>query len=218
MPKLKELRLKICGLRDNIDEVVTLDPDYAGFIFYGPSPRYVGEGLVADQLRNLPASVKKVGVFVNQALGEVLSTVKEFDLQYVQLHGDESVGYCKRLKAEEVRIIKVFAGNAKLNQVLLDQYAPFIDFYLFDTRMEKFGGTGKVFNWTNLEGLDLQKPVILSGGIDLDNIDNIESLKGINIHAIDVNSNFEISPGLKNIALLENLKDKMRLVLNKENK
>ncbi|ELR70868.1 Phosphoribosylanthranilate isomerase [Fulvivirga imtechensis AK7] len=215
MPKLNNIRLKICGLRDNISEVVDLQPDYAGFIFYDRSPRCMATRVAAEQVKAIPDTVAKVGVFVNQSLGEVCSTVKEFDLQYVQLHGVENVNYCKRLHAEEVKIIKVFSGNEDLNEQLLDQYAPFIDFYLFDTRTDKPGGTGEKFNWEKLRHFDLQKPVFLSGGIDLDNIGEIESLD-FGLHAIDVNSRFEVEPGLKNIDLLKKLKNKMKSVLQKE--
>lgn len=209
MPELKSLKLKICGLRDNINAVAGLHPDYAGFIFYKRSARYVGNSLMADQLEKIPASVKKVGVFVNQAPDEVLNTVKTFQLDYAQLHGDESAEDCHQLHKAGVKIIKVFAGNRALENAVLKMYEPFVDFYLFDTRLQEYGGSGIAFDWNNLRQLDVQKPIFLSGGLDVANVRQIEQLEGVNIHAIDINSKFEISPGLKDIALIEKLKVEM---------
>lgn len=215
MSKLKNIHLKVCGLRDNIPEVIALEPDYAGFIFYERSPRCMATEITTEQLKAIPDNVAKVGVFVNQALGEIYSTVKEFNLQYAQLHGVESVNFCKRLKAEGIGIIKVFSGNEELDERQLSQYAPFIDFYLFDTRTDKHGGTGQTFDWNKLASLDLQKPIFLSGGVGLENIEEIESIER-GLYAIDVNSRFEIRPGLKDIDLLKKLKDKMNPVLQQE--
>lgn len=205
MPALKDLKLKICGLRDNALEVTHLGPDYAGFIFYNQSPRYVGTIVDADLLSSLPANIQKVGVFVNQPSEEVRRVTSDFNLQYAQLHGDESVEYCRKLRESGIRIIKAFAGNGKLDQEELKQYGEVIDYFLFDTRLKEYGGSGVRFDWSRLEKIELQKPVFLSGGLDLDNIHLLEDNDHLQIHALDVNSKFEVSPGNKDIEKLKKL-------------
>lgn len=208
MSKLDNIKLKVCGMRDNIDEVVSVQPDLLGFIFYDKSPRFVDD-LPVEKLKDLPVSIEKVGVFVNADLDYVIQMVQKYDLQYAQLHGDESVSYCDELYKKGISIIKVFGGNKDLSIDRLAAYAPVIDFYLFDTRTDKYGGTGHKFDWKRLKDLKLQKPIFLSGGIDLNNIDDMKEISELDIYAIDVNSKFEVSPGLKDVDLLKQLREKM---------
>lgn len=205
MSKLANIKLKVCGLRDNINEVAALEPDFMGFICYVKSPRYIGESFS----KNIKTKAIKVGVFVNQPVDQVLDLVKKYGFDMVQLHGDENVDYCVELKAYDIKIIKVFAGNKLPAQHKIDAFLPFVDYFLFDTRLEKHGGTGVTFDWNNLKSLSLKKPVFLSGGLSLDNITSIKALDGIEIFAIDVNSKFEDAPGLKNIEKLRSLKKMM---------
>ncbi len=207
MPELADIRLKVCGLRDNISEVVALRPDFVGFIFYPGSPRYVGD-LETNKIKDIPESIKTVGVFVNQPIDQVKKIAHRYNLDLIQLHGEEPVDYCVELKAEDLNLIKVFSGNKLPEHKVLEEYSSFIDYYLFDTRGEKHGGTGKIFNWGKLADLRLKKPVFLSGGIDLENIKKLRELETA-IYAVDVNSRFEISPGLKDIQSLERLKSIM---------
>ncbi|MBL3658684.1 phosphoribosylanthranilate isomerase [Fulvivirga sediminis] len=208
MPKLKDIKLKVCGLRDNIDEVIALKPDYVGFIFYDKSPRFVGD-LDPRVLHDIPNTIKKIGVFVNEDIEEVLHKVKTYRLDLVQLHGYETVEYCAKLKEEGVQVIKVFSGNNDLDWMEFKVYEEVVDFFLFDTRTDKYGGSGKSFDWSRLEKVHLSKPVFISGGVNLDNIEKVSDIQEVHIHAVDVNSKFEISPGLKNINLLKQLKEKM---------
>lgn len=196
------IKLKVCGLRNNITEVDALNPDYVGFIFFPKSPRYVGTLFVKPN--NLRGHA--VGVFVNQPVDEVLELSAKYKLDYIQLHGDESVDYCVEIKALSRKIIKVFAGNKPLDQNILDDYAPFIDYYLFDTKLEQHGGTGVSFNWDVLHNLKLKKPYFISGGVGLDNIDDLLK-SGLQPYALDVNSKFEVEPGLKDIERLKELKE-----------
>jgi phosphoribosylanthranilate isomerase len=205
MSKLANIKLKVCGLRDNIDEVAALEPDFMGFICYDKSPRYIGK----DFSNNLKNEAFKIGVFVNQPIDEVLDLAKKHRFDMVQLHGNENVDYCVELKAYDLKIIKVFAGNKLPAQHEIDAFLPFVDYFLFDTKLETHGGTGKTFDWNNLKTLTIKKPIFLSGGLSLENIASIEELNRLEIFAIDVNSKFEISPGRKDIEKLKSLKKLM---------
>ncbi len=205
------VRLKICGMKypDNILEVGSLLPDYMGFIFWEQSARYFD-----GKMPILPKSIKKTGVFVNASQEEIGSKVTQYDLQAVQLHGHESVAFCKELKehfGNAIEIIKVFSIDSAFD---FDQLKPFetvCDYFLFDTKGKLPGGNGTTFDWKVLENYSSKKPFFLSGGIGVDEIDLVnEILKtDLPIYAIDVNSKFEIEPGLKNIKLLASFKQKI---------
>ncbi len=198
------LKVKVCGLRDNITEVVELEPDYIGFIFYPKSKRYIKK-IPEDVIRTISHTIQKVGVFVDQEIKEVVDKGNRFQLDYVQLHGHESIEYCLNLKRNlNVGLIKVFSGNDLPDLKTLTSYGEVIDYYLFDTRNENFGGTGQKFDWEAIKGLKLKKPIFLSGGINIDDIEVIED-SGIDLFAVDVNSKFEIKPGLKDISLIKRL-------------
>lgn len=201
------MRLKVCGMRDskNIEQLLALKPDYMGFIFYGKSPRDV-EGVLDEALLNsFPDSTKKVGVFVNASDQEVKKKVAQFGLDYVQLHGDESVEYVADLFAVGIKVMKVFSIGGSFDFAQLGQYNPYVDFFLFDTKGKARGGNGEAFNWEILKQYDQKTPFFLSGGIDLNNAKALKTLKGMNIHAIDVNSKFELEAGLKDVERIKKL-------------
>lgn len=204
MSKLATIKLKVCGLRDNVDEVVALAPDFMGFICYGKSPRFIGNGFLGPK-----TAIKKIGVFVNQPIDEVFELVKKHQFDVVQLHGNENVDYCVELKAVGIVIIKVFAGNQLPTQQQLDAFVPFVDYFLFDTKLETHGGTGVTFDWGKLKELSIKRPLFLSGGLSLENIKTIEDIDGLDIYAIDVNSRFETAPTNKDIEKLIALKKMM---------
>ncbi|MBL6449474.1 phosphoribosylanthranilate isomerase [Fulvivirga sp. 29W222] len=210
MPKLSNIKLKVCGLRDNIPEVAELKPDFVGFIFYNRSPRYVGDVLMKDHFSGFSESTMKVGVFVNHPVEKVLEIARMYELDFAQLHGDEPFEECLHLKINGVGVIKVFSGNDTIDRDLLMGYGEVVDYYLFDTRLQKYGGNGVAFDWTHLKGLDLPKPIILSGGLTLENICQLEEIDDLDIYAIDINSQFEVSPGLKNTELIKQLKQQMQ--------
>ena len=196
------MRLKVCGMRhsENIRQLLQLKPDYMGFIFYEKSPRHVGDLLDADLLKSFPASTEKVGVFVNAPIDYLKAQVRKYGLDLVQLHGDESVDYVAELFAVGIRVMKVFSLGESFDFSVLGQYNPFVEFFLFDTKGKARGGTGKTFDWSILKDYDLEVPFFLSGGIDNENIEKLDELSGLPIHALDVNSRFELEPGLKDIS------------------
>jgi phosphoribosylanthranilate isomerase len=212
----KGLMLKVCGMKykDNIEAVAHLQPDYLGFIFYEKSSRYV-EDLHIPEVSN---DIKKVGVFVDAAIEEVLSKINTHNLQAVQLHGDENPDYCRQLKEKcrternrsVLEIIKVFSIKDEFNFEILQPYEDVCDYYLFDTKGKLPGGNGFTFNWDVLKNYASTKPYFLSGGIGINEIEKIKAFKKSSAstycYALDVNSKFEFEPGLKNCEKLEKFK------------
>ena len=201
------VRIKICGMKypDNILEVGSLLPDYMGFIFWEKSARYF-DGVIPE----LPKSIKKVGVFVDASSEEILEKIEKYDLQAVQLHGHESVEFCKTLKKNTpkgIDVIKVFPILDTFDFGILNPYEKVCDFFLFDTKGKLPGGNGTTFDWKVLEQYPSTKPFFLSGGIGIEEMAAVNEILKTNLplYAIDVNSKFEIEPGLKNINLLKKL-------------
>jgi phosphoribosylanthranilate isomerase len=195
------MKIKICGMKysENILEVSQLLPDYLGFIFWKKSSRYFD-----GEIPEIPKSIKKVGVFVNATSEEIILKIKEYDLNVIQLHGNENPEFCKKLKQKNIEIIKVFSVNDDFNFSILEPFENACDYFLFDTKGKLPGGNGITFNWQILQHYKLTKPFFLSGGIGLEEIENIKKLN-LPIYAIDVNSKFEIEAGLKNIEQLKQL-------------
>jgi len=200
---LQKLKLKVCGMRDaeNISRLSQLKPDYIGFIFYPQSKRYA-DNLDSDALQALPSSIKKTGVFVNAGLKEITERIEKFKLDAVQLHGQESPEFCMQLKPYNVELIKAFGINNEFDFSSLESFESIIDYYLFDTKTELHGGSGKTFDWTVLDRYTLNKPYFLSGGLSAENIKEIKSINDSRLFALDLNSRFELQPGLKDIEKL----------------
>jgi phosphoribosylanthranilate isomerase len=204
------LKWKVCGMREqgNIQQVLELAPDFMGFIFFKKSPRYVGDHWQGPG-SDFPVNTKKVGVFVNESLAQVKSIADRFQLDYIQLHGDETPEYCSVLSRQNRPIIKAVSINTQDDLLLIEEYNSSVKYILFDTPREKYGGTGKVFDWSYLEEYDNKVPIFLSGGISVDNIQKIKHLSTLNLAVIDVNSRFEIAPGLKDVSMLTQLKKQL---------
>ena len=201
-------KIKICGMKysENILEVSQLLPDYLGFIFYEKSSRFFD-----GEIPEISKSIKKVGVFVNATLEEIKSKIKKYDLDLIQLHGNETPEFCRNLKKESIEIIKVFSVDDDFDFQILEAYENVCDYFLFDTKGKLHGGNGFTFNWQILEKYKSKKPLFLSGGIGIEEIAKIKTLN-LPIFAIDVNSKFETEPGLKNIQLF---KDALLCISNK---
>ncbi|HEY8401441.1 MAG TPA: phosphoribosylanthranilate isomerase [Cytophagaceae bacterium] len=195
------MKLKVCGMRnaENIRELVKLQPDYIGFIFYEKSKRYAGAELEPQLVLNLPSSIQKVGVFVNASIEYIKEQIEKYQLHVVQLHGDEIPEACAIAKATGITVIKAFSVDSAFDFSSTMPYESVCDYFLFDTKGEGYGGTGKSFDWSILTKYNNKVPFLLSGGIDLEHAERIKDLKGFNLHAVDINSRFEIEPGLKDI-------------------
>ncbi len=201
--------VKVCGMTDlaQVDELVKLGVQYAGFIFYEPSPRTVIGKIAAADLAGYQQSVQKVGVFVNEEARKVLEIVKDYGLNLVQLHGEESPGYCRELSGG-VKVIKAFRLQGDENiSAMLGPYMDCVDMFLFDTKTSLYGGSGKKFDWKVLANISADKPFFLSGGIGPG--DETMILNFLNQHPdfqkvqLDLNSRFETAPGVKDMSKLK---------------
>lgn len=179
----------------NIRDVSSLGPDYMGFIFYPKSPRYVGEDFKPETM----AAVKRVGVFVNETIEVMLKKAHDLRLDYLQLHGQETVEQCQELKSNDVKIIKVFSVDDQFDFATTTPYKTIADFFLFDTKGKHYGGNAVSFNWEILTQYDQEVPFFLSGGIGPLNIGEVKRLAGMNLYAVDINSGVETSPAFKDI-------------------
>jgi len=221
------MKVKVCGMKymDNMKAVGALEPDYMGFIFWEPSKRFFN-----DSLPPLPSSTERVGVFVDATVDEILEKVVQMPLDIVQLHGEETVQFCAKLREElqllqktqqrtkgAFKIIKAFSVGTTFSFEVLTPYEPYCDYFLFDTKGPLPGGNGYAFDWQLLSSYSSDVPFFLSGGIGLANIPELTkflaSPLSIKCQAIDVNSQFEDGPGLKNIKDLQTFINK----LHKEN-
>lgn len=199
------MKLKICGMKypENILEASELLPDFMGFIFWEKSARYFD-----GDIPKLPESIQTVGIFINETIENVIEKIQKHDLKIVQLHGNESLEYCSKLKSQGIKIIKVFSIENDFDFENLNPFEAVADYFLFDAKGKFPGGNGTKFNWQTLKNYNSEKPFFLSGGIGIDEIENIRNLN-LPIFAIDINSKFETEPGLKNIGLIKQFKAKL---------
>ncbi|MEZ4935284.1 MAG: phosphoribosylanthranilate isomerase [Saprospiraceae bacterium] len=244
--------LKICGLRqtENINSLLSVQPDYLGFIFYEKSKRYA-EGVLDVETFQVLKTWKvlnpnskipiKTGVFVNEDLNKIKNIVKKYGLNAVQLHGDESVAFCRELwesvhppapleggndptkicqpyrmatvpspleggrgVSHHLQIMKVFSVNDDFDFSITKKYEPVCDLFLFDTKGKERGGNGVAFNWNILKKYNGEKPFFLSGGIGPDDAAEIKKINHPKLFGVDINSCFEIEPGLKNVDAVRN--------------
>jgi phosphoribosylanthranilate isomerase len=197
------MKIKVCGLRDaeNITAIAVLKPDYMGFICYNRSPRFVSD-MDVEILNNMPGGVEKTGVFVNEGKERITQVIGQYSFDAIQLHGNESPEFCENFKSK-VTVIKAFGVDDSFDFAQLDAYKNSVDFFMFDTKTEKHGGSGQAFNWRILDRYTLNVPFFLSGGLSLENLPTIKQITHPAFYAVDLNSRFEIEPGLKDINRLK---------------
>lgn len=207
---IKKIRIKICGLKDpgNIEEVAALSPQFMGFILYEGSLRYISLKDSERELKKIPGNIQKVGVLVNEPYESAVKIAESGVFDILQLHGNESVDYCRKMSAN-IKIIKAFPISNSFPVNMAD-YQPWCSFFLFDSSGDKPGGTGKKFNHNILSSYSSNVEYFLSGGISPDDHAYIKSLGYDKMTAVDLNSKFEIKPGVKNIDLLKKFIEKIR--------
>lgn len=202
------MKLKVCGMREseNLQNLIALEPDFIGFIFYNKSIRFVNDFPQVE----IPLYIKKVGVFVNESAEIILDTVKKYNLDFVQLHGNETQEFCSKLtKNQEVNsnflesfqlgVIKAFSVDENFDFSITQEFEKSCDYFIFDTKGANYGGNGIKFNWEILKKYEGNTPFLLSGGISKKDSVEINKMKHKSFAGIDINSGFELKPGLKNI-------------------
>ncbi|MEO9871373.1 phosphoribosylanthranilate isomerase [Ekhidna sp.] len=203
---MSELKLKVCGMRDpeNIQGLIELRPNFMGFIFYPKSPRFVDE-IDENVLMRIPLSIHKVGVFVNESVEKIVELSEKYGLEYAQLHGDEDLTFANALREKNIKIIKVFRVMDSI-PFYAKNYEGIANYFLFDTASINYGGSGRHFDWNILKSYNLNVPFLLSGGIQLEDIEKIKAMNIEKLAGIDVNSRFETEPAMKDLEKLRELK------------
>jgi phosphoribosylanthranilate isomerase len=209
---MSSLKIKVCGMKipENMEAVSGLNPDFMGFIFYPPSKRFIGLEFEVNHLKAIDKNIIKTGVFVNATIDEVVEFGKLYGMQAIQLHGNESPEFCQKVKAQGFFTIKAFGVNDTFDFAKLNPYQAHVDLFLFDTKTDQHGGSGKTFNWQVLAKYKLNTPFMLSGGISLDNLDEVLKLNHPQFYGVDINSKFELEPGLKDIEKLKTAFEKLK--------
>ena len=207
------MKIKVCGMKysGNIEELSFLLPDYMGFIFYEKSKRFV-ENLNPEVLLSIPETVKKTGVFVNETREEIEKMIRLYQLQAIQLHGEESPEFCRYFKETGLEVIKAISIVTKDDLQKMNNYSfsGCCDYFLFDTKTALYGGSGKRYDWEILHNYAENIPFFLSGGIGPDDLPRLASFHHPLLYGIDLNSKFENEDTSKNIPQLENFMTQLR--------
>ncbi len=195
--------VKVCGMREpeNIEQVAQLGIDMMGFIFYPKSPRYVSQ---AVDRSDSDRKVCRVGVFVNDSIPDMVDRIHSFSLNAVQLHGGESREVCEQLREAngEIKIIKAISVSDAGDIQKYKEYVGAVDYFLFDTKCKTVGGSGQQFDWQVLDEYDGDVPFLLSGGIGPEDVSRVRFFHHPKCVGIDLNSRFEIEPGVKDVEKL----------------
>ncbi|MBN1822150.1 MAG: phosphoribosylanthranilate isomerase [Prolixibacteraceae bacterium] len=195
---------------ENRKAVSELGIDLMGFILYPKSKRFVGDLTETEKTRLFQTTIPKVGVFVNEDHELIVISGKQYELDYIQLHGTETVEFCCKIKQEGFKVIKAFGVDESFDFQITDLYSEVTDFLLFDTKTLSHGGSGKKFNWEKLAEYNGEIPFLLSGGIKPDDAETIRLISHPKLAGVDLNSGFEDQPGLKNISLLQSFIEKLK--------
>jgi len=208
-------KLKVCGncSKDNIKEIVFLSPDYLGFILYKDSPRGVLVEDCADLLSCVPPSIKTVAVIVDLSLESLKKLCEEVSFSAIQLHGEQPLQFVSECRDFfQGEIIKVFSVDSDFSFDACGDYEGLVDYFLFDTKSEVPGGSGNTFDWKKLSEYQGSTPYFLAGGIDQTHAQEIKELYSYlpTLFGVDINSKFEISPGIKSIEQVKRFGGELR--------
>ena len=211
-PSTNNYQLKVCGLTkiNQIQELISLNTDFLGFIFYEKSPRFVLNHLSLEEISEINHQ-GKVGVFVNESIEKIVKITEKTNLNFIQLHGDEDENFISKLRKnldEKIKIIKVFRVGETFN-FQFSVFNSLVDYFLFDTDSKAFGGTGQTFDWQILNEIEIPIPYFLSGGISLENIHQLSTINQQPL-ALDINSKFETEPGIKDLETIKTFKSLLK--------
>lgn len=195
--------VKVCGMRDeqNIKDICQLNIQWIGLNFYKPSSRFIAR-FEKDSIAHIPKHIKRIGIFVNETLQTICQIVEQYKLDFVQLHGDESLSFCESI-SPICKVIKVFRIDENFDMSSTKEYEGAVDFFLFDTNTKHFGGSGKKFNWDVLAHYTGYVPFLLSGGIGPQDASELIKLEHPKFIGIDINSKFELAPAIKSKVSIE---------------
>jgi len=218
--------IKVCGMRDgdNIREVASLGVNWIGMIFHPDSPRYVSmipshAGIMPDMAGDMPdqTDFKRVGVFVDDMMQNVVTRAVNYRLDVIQLHGTEGVIYIDNLRRTldpdirpGIKIMKAISIGEADDVKQCEPYFGHVDFFLFDTKCNTHGGSGVKFDWHVLDAYEGQVPFLLSGGIGPDDADSLRAFRHPMCIGIDLNSRFESEPAVKDVSLLKGFLSQLR--------
>jgi phosphoribosylanthranilate isomerase len=214
------MKIKVCGLTklNQVEELISLNIDFFGFIFYEKSPRFVLNKLSLKDIKSIKSN-SKVGVFVNEEIEKIVELSKKADLNFIQLHGNENEDFIFELreklnnKIEIIKVIRIGTQKKEELQKTINQQPSTVNYLLFDTDSSAFGGTGKTFDWNILNEIEISKPYFLSGGISLENIEDIKDLIQ-KPFTLDINSKFEIESGNKDLEKIKKFKNNLEFNKN----
>lgn len=206
------MKIKICGMKypENINVIALLKPDYLGFIFYSASKRFVGDDFKLLDSGELTDEIEKVGVFVNESNAIIEKIVLQYNINCIQLHGDESPQQCQELKEKGFSVVKAFSIAVGFDFTVLKDYELVTDYFLFDTQTPDYGGSGNSFSWQLLNQYNLSQPFFLSGGLGMHNVEKMLEFSHPLLYGYDFNSRLEIQPGLKDKESVKKIIDKIR--------
>lgn len=225
------MKIKVCGMTsiEQMQQLGEMEVEFAGLIFYPKSPRYVfRHGLTGAGIKKAKLKPYKVGVFVNASKEEIIKQVNDFGLDMVQLHGHETPYECSKISGF-VHVIKAFrfGDNDHVSWMIKDFYNS-ADMFLFDTGITssksgeeiQYGGTGRKFDWSRLKDLDIGKPFFLSGGIEPTDAQLVKEFMkepvARNLFVVDINSRFELSPGVKDMKKVKQFIDELKSPLSSD--
>jgi phosphoribosylanthranilate isomerase len=209
------MKIKVCGmtLPEQVNALEEMGVDLAGFIFYPASPRYMGVKIAPEKMKKIGGRIGKVGVFVNETYENILHTVDNYRLDMVQVHGDESERFCEKL-SNYVTVIKAFRlGEKDPVDWMVKPYNDCCDMFMFDTLGAGYGGTGKKFDWKVLKGKKIDKLFFISGGVEPGDVADLKDFEkdpvAGKLFAVDINTKFEVSAGIKDIKKLKTFVNEM---------
>ena len=229
----------VCGMREpeNIRDVAALGVDWIGFIFYPKSPRYVSQirsraGIIPDysvfmkheelsskelSSKEMMRQVKRVGVFVDDMPQNIVTRAVNYELDIIQLHGSESVIMIDNLRStlapsirKGIKFMKALSISTAEDILRYKEYEGHVDYFIFDTQTPLVGGSGNHFDWNMLDAYDGNTPFILSGGVGPDDAERVLSIRHPMFAGIDLNSQFETAPAVKNVDALKAFLAKIR--------
>ncbi|MGZ8559685.1 MAG: phosphoribosylanthranilate isomerase [Chitinophagaceae bacterium] len=214
------LRIKVCGmtLPEQVNALDEMGVDFAGFIFYPKSPRYMVNKISPEKMKKIKGHIAKVGVFVNEPYDQMMKTVEDYRLDMVQLHGDETPFYCEKV-SNYVTVVKAFrlSDNDPIDWIVRP-YHDSTDMFMFDTMGAGYGGTGKKFDWNVLKNISLDKLFFLSGGLEPGDEEKLKAFTlepvAQKLFSIDINSRFELGAGVKDMKKVKAFVEKLKVPRN----